>query len=133
MASVCPRKDDEFTITTQVQSRGQWILHPLDETLRLAADKTYGSIKEGSQPSLSDGGEGGSSTADLEQATLPIPTVRPIRSGKRSLKEKIESLRMQIQVRRWSLHLPHHCQHLRYLHDASCAVFRCECCSMTPI
>ena len=84
-----PEKDDEFTITTQVQSRGQWILHPLDETLRLAADKTYGSIKEGSQPSLSDGGEGGSSTADLEQATLPIPTVRPIRSGKRSLKEKI--------------------------------------------
>lgn len=84
-----PEKDDEFTITTQVQSRGQWILHPLDETLRLAADKTYGSIKEGSQPSLSDGGEGGRSTADLEQATLPIPTVRPIRSGKRSLKEKI--------------------------------------------
>lgn len=31
-----PEKDDEFTITTQVQSRGQWILHPLDETLRLA-------------------------------------------------------------------------------------------------
>ena len=84
-----PEKDDEFTITTQVQSRGQWILHPLDETLRLAADKTYGSIKEGSQPSLSDGGEGGLSTADLEQATQPIPTVRPIRSGKRSLKEKI--------------------------------------------
>lgn len=84
-----PEKDDEFTITTQVQSRGQWILHPLDETLRLAADKTYGSIKEGSQPSLSDGGEGGRSTADLEQATQPIPTVRPVRSGKSSLKEKM--------------------------------------------
>jgi hypothetical protein len=84
-----PQKDDEFTITTQVQSRGQWILHPLDETLRLAADKTYGGIKEGSQPPLSDGGEGGRSTADLEQATQPVPAVRPVRSGKRSLKEKM--------------------------------------------
>ena len=84
-----PEKDDEFTITTQVQSRGQWILHPLDETLRLAADKTHGGIKEGSPPSLSDGGEGGRSSADLEQATQPIPTVRPVRSGKQSLKEKM--------------------------------------------
>jgi hypothetical protein len=29
-----PEKDDEFTITTQVQQRGQWVLHPLDEALR---------------------------------------------------------------------------------------------------
>ena len=29
-----PEKDDEFTITTQVQSKGQWIKHPLDEELR---------------------------------------------------------------------------------------------------
>ena len=29
-----PEKDDEFTITTQVQSKGQWIKHPLDEHLR---------------------------------------------------------------------------------------------------
>ena len=26
-------KDDEFTITTQVQQRGQWVLHLLDEAL----------------------------------------------------------------------------------------------------
>ena len=56
-----PEKDDEFTITTQVQSRGQWILHPLDETLRLTADKTHGGIKEGSKPSLSEGSEKGDS------------------------------------------------------------------------
>ena len=29
-----PEKDDEFTLTTQVQSKGQWIKHPLDEELR---------------------------------------------------------------------------------------------------
>jgi len=31
-----PEKDDQFTITTQVQQRGEWILHPLNETLRKA-------------------------------------------------------------------------------------------------
>jgi hypothetical protein len=29
-----PEKDDEFTITSQVQSRDGWIPHPIDETLR---------------------------------------------------------------------------------------------------
>ncbi|MES2183963.1 MAG: hydrolase or metal-binding protein [Pseudomonadota bacterium] len=29
-----PEKDDEFTITTQVQNRTGWQLHPLDQTLR---------------------------------------------------------------------------------------------------
>ena len=29
-----PEKDNEFTLTTQVQSKGQWIKHPLDEQLR---------------------------------------------------------------------------------------------------
>lgn len=32
-----PEKDDEFTLTSQVQSRGTWVLHPLDETLRKAS------------------------------------------------------------------------------------------------
>jgi len=31
-----PEKDDQFTITTQVQQRGEWLLHPLNETLRKA-------------------------------------------------------------------------------------------------
>ena len=36
-----PEKDDEFTLTTQVQTREGWMLHPLDEQLRKAqtADK----------------------------------------------------------------------------------------------
>ncbi|HWV06688.1 phage capsid protein [Ralstonia sp.] len=31
-----PEKDDQFTLTTQVQQRGEWILHPLNESLRKA-------------------------------------------------------------------------------------------------
>lgn len=31
-----PEKDDQFTITTQVQSRDGWVLHPLNESLRKA-------------------------------------------------------------------------------------------------
>ena len=29
-----PEKDDEFTVTTQVQSRNGWMLHPMDGILR---------------------------------------------------------------------------------------------------
>ena len=29
-----PEKDDQFTITTQVQNKEGWVLHPFDETLR---------------------------------------------------------------------------------------------------
>lgn len=31
-----PEKDDQFTLTTQIQQRGAWLLHPLNETLRKA-------------------------------------------------------------------------------------------------
>ncbi|WP_042302653.1 recombination directionality factor [Paraburkholderia kururiensis] len=31
-----PEKDDQFTLTTQVQQRGEWLLHPLNEILRKA-------------------------------------------------------------------------------------------------
>lgn len=31
-----PEKDDAFTITTQLQQRGEWLLHPLNEELRKA-------------------------------------------------------------------------------------------------
>lgn len=31
-----PEKDDAFTLTTQVQQRGEWLLHPLNEELRKA-------------------------------------------------------------------------------------------------
>lgn len=31
-----PEKDDQFTLTTQIQQRGEWLLHPLNETLRKA-------------------------------------------------------------------------------------------------
>ena len=29
-----PEKDDQFTITSQVQTRDGWLVHPLDELLR---------------------------------------------------------------------------------------------------
>jgi hypothetical protein len=32
-----PEKDDQFTITSQVQNRDGWVLHPLNESLRKAA------------------------------------------------------------------------------------------------
>lgn len=76
-----PEKDDEFTITTQVQARGQWILHPLDEALRQAQP---GGIKEGSKPSLFDGSEEGESS--LQPAVSIHHSQRP---SKRSLKEKM--------------------------------------------
>ena len=31
-----PEKDDEFTITTQIQSKDGWVLHPVNETMRKA-------------------------------------------------------------------------------------------------
>ncbi|MCW3540511.1 recombination directionality factor [Burkholderia cenocepacia] len=31
-----PEKDDQFTLTTQIQNREGWILHPMNETLRKA-------------------------------------------------------------------------------------------------
>lgn len=32
-----PEKDDEFTVTTQVQGRDGWVTHPVDQSLRAAA------------------------------------------------------------------------------------------------
>lgn len=33
-----PEKDDQFTLTTQVMNRDGWLIHPLDEQLRRAAE-----------------------------------------------------------------------------------------------
>lgn len=45
-----PEKDDEFTLTSQVQGRDGWINHPLDEQLRKDPDghpnsPAYGHLK----------------------------------------------------------------------------------------
>lgn len=39
-----PEKDDQFTLTTQVQQRGEWMLHPLNEALRKATPGKLRSI-----------------------------------------------------------------------------------------
>lgn len=70
-----PEKDDEFTITTQVQTRGQWVLHPLDEALRQAS--SVNSIKPGTDPDPLHAGE----------RPRPVPTA--VRTTKRSLKDKM--------------------------------------------
>lgn len=39
-----PQKDDQFTITSQVQNRDGWVLHPFDEALRKACNGKLRSI-----------------------------------------------------------------------------------------
>jgi len=39
-----PEKDDQFTLTTQVQQRGEWLLHPMQEALRKATPGKLRSI-----------------------------------------------------------------------------------------
>ena len=39
-----PEKDDQFTITSQVQSRDGWLLHPLNEELRNGPDGKLRSV-----------------------------------------------------------------------------------------
>ncbi|MDL2198148.1 hydrolase or metal-binding protein [Halopseudomonas aestusnigri] len=39
-----PEKDDQFTLTSQVQYDGQWLLHPLDKDLRTSATEKLRAI-----------------------------------------------------------------------------------------
>lgn len=39
-----PEKDDQFTLTSQVQNREGWVLHPLDEALRKAGNSKLRAI-----------------------------------------------------------------------------------------
>ncbi len=50
-----PEKDDEFTITSQVQNREGWVLHPMDVALRRAAT---GSSAAGTTTTESPSGSG---------------------------------------------------------------------------
>lgn len=85
-----PEKDDEFTITTQVQSRGQWVLHPLDEALRHAQ---HSGIKEGISPSSAGDVADGDAQGDPGSAAAPAaPVSKAVStrvSSKRSLKDKL--------------------------------------------
>ncbi len=42
-----PEKDDEFTLTTQIQTRDGWVLHPMDEQLRQAQAQAQPSSRKG--------------------------------------------------------------------------------------
>ena len=47
-----PEKDDEFTLTSQVQHKNGWVLHPLDRVLRAAMVSAPRAPQEGGDPSL---------------------------------------------------------------------------------
>lgn len=81
-----PEKNDEFTITTQVQSRGQWVLHPLDEALRQTVDANPCGMPEGLQPSGPDGAVAEDSNTPAAQLSTALPVSR---ASKRSLREKM--------------------------------------------
>lgn len=57
-----PEKDDEFTLTSQVQARDGWVLHPLDERLRQAL--------------TSQGGQDGTETSKVNRVKLRSIPVR---------------------------------------------------------
>ena len=79
-----PEKDDEFTITTQVQQRGQWVLHPLDEALRNA--QTHGGIKEGAQPSGAEEETRPAKRTLKDKMGLPANTVEAPSPSRRKLR-----------------------------------------------
>lgn len=83
-----PEKDDEFTITTQVQQRGQWVLHPLDEALRHspAPGPICSGIKEGSQPSDAEGEARPGKRTLKDKMGVPSDTVEAQSPARRKLR-----------------------------------------------
>lgn len=61
-----PHKDDEFTITTQVQTPDGWLLHPLDKVLRLAKAATE------TKPQSEEQAKTGVSKASSKLRSIPV-------------------------------------------------------------
>ena len=70
-----PEKDDQFTLTSQVQSRDGWLLHPLNEELRNGQEEFF--------PAAED------QTSKAEAAP------KPATPAKTSLGQKLESKSLQ--------------------------------------
>ena len=47
-----PEKDDEFTITSQVQTRGNWVNHPVDAELRKSVEPANGNASSNAHAKL---------------------------------------------------------------------------------
>ncbi|WP_019577940.1 hypothetical protein [Curvibacter lanceolatus] len=60
-----PAKDDEFTITSQVQMRGSWVNHPLDEALR--KNKGRAEREDGTEEHIE-----GSPTGSSKLRSIPV-------------------------------------------------------------
>jgi hypothetical protein len=59
-----PEKDDQFTITTQIQHKDGWLLHPYDELLRQQAAQT--------NPSSNSTHGSGSSSSNGKLRSIPV-------------------------------------------------------------
>lgn len=64
-----PKKDDGFTVTTQVQTQDGWMLHPLDELLRKGLEKTPCIKSQDAKPAASFVAE--SSSQELANISQP--------------------------------------------------------------
>lgn len=71
-----PEKDDEFTLTTQVQTREGWMLHPLDEQLRRvqAGDKVKD--RADGKPETRDGPRAGAKAGVTAEGEVPHARVK---------------------------------------------------------
>ena len=67
-----PHKDDEFTITTQVQTPDGWLLHPLDKVLRLAKLATLVKAEGEAKSQADDQAKTGASKASSKLRSIPV-------------------------------------------------------------
>lgn len=74
-----PERDDQFTLTTQVQTREGWVLHPLDEQLRRAqaGDKTKDRAGEKGETKVGTKA-GTTAEAEVPQARVKLRSI-PVR------------------------------------------------------
>lgn len=74
-----PEKDDEFTLTTQVQTREGWLLHPLDEQLRRAQAGDKVKDRAGGKAETKAGTKSGATAeAEVPRARVKLRSI-PVR------------------------------------------------------
>jgi hypothetical protein len=71
-----PIKDDEFTLTTQVQTREGWILHPFDEQLRRAQTGDKTNARSGGKAETKDGPKAGAKAGTTAEGEVPHARVK---------------------------------------------------------
>ncbi|MDO8887008.1 MAG: phage capsid protein [Hydrogenophaga sp.] len=71
-----PERDDQFTLTTQIQTREGWVLHPIDEQLRRAqaGDKTK--ARAGGKAETNDRPRAGTEAGATAEGEVPHARVK---------------------------------------------------------